>query len=134
MGSAPNYESEFPKELKDADGSPGFKRGVTTTRVNYRPTSVLPLASKIFDRILKGKMDGCLNPLLSSLLSGFREEYSIQHSLVRLIEAWRRSLDSSGIVGMILMNLSKAYDCIPRPPYCYIGGLWVSWKKLATDV
>ena len=82
--------------------------------MNYRPISVLPSVSNIFERILKGQMEGFLKPILSSLLSGFREGYSTQHSLVRVIEAWRRSLDSSGIVGTILMDLSKAYDCIPH--------------------
>ena len=106
------YDSEFPKELKKADVSPGFKRGVATEKVNYRPISVLPLISKIFERILKGQMDKFFKPILSNLLSGFREGYSTQHSLVRVIEAWRKSLDSSGIVGTILMDLSKAYDCI----------------------
>ena len=33
---------------------------------------------------------------------------------VRVIEAWRRCLDSSGIVGTILMDLLKAYDRIPH--------------------
>ena len=94
--------------------SPGFKRGVTTKKVNYRPISVLLSASKIFERILKGQMGGLFKPILSSLLSGFREGCSTQPSLVRVIEAWRRSLDSSGIVGTILMDLSKAYDCIPH--------------------
>ena len=59
-------------------------------------------------------MGSFFKPILSSLLSGFREGYSTQHSLVRVIEAWRRCLDSSGIVGTILMDLSKAYDCIPH--------------------
>ena len=57
-------------------------------------------------------MDKFFKPILSNLLSGFREGYSTQHSLVRVIEAWRKSLDSSGIVGTILMDLSKAYDCL----------------------
>ena len=108
------YESEFPKELKDADVSTVFKRGVATTKVNYRPISVLLSASKIFERILKGQMGGFFKPTLSSILSSFREGYSTQHSLVRVIEAWRRSLDLSGIVGTILMDLSEAYDCIPH--------------------
>ena len=64
------YDSEFPRELKDADVSPGFKKGVTTTKVNYRPISVFPLVSKIFERLLKGQMEGIFKPILSSLLFG----------------------------------------------------------------
>ena len=81
------YESEFRKGLKDADVSPVFKRGVTTTKVNYRPISVLSSASKIFERILKGQVGGFFKLILSNLLSRFREGYSIQHSLVRVMEA-----------------------------------------------
>ena len=36
-----------------------------------------------------------------------------QHALIRLIEKWRKCLDTSGIVATILMDLSKAYDCLP---------------------
>ena len=39
---------------------------------------------------------------------------STQHALFRAIESWKRCLDSKGIVGTILMDLSKAYDCIPH--------------------
>ena len=41
-----------------------------------------------------------------------REGYSAQHPLIRVIEKWRKCLDNSGIVGTILMNLSKAYECL----------------------
>ena len=34
--------------------------------------------------------------------------------LIRLIEKWRQCLDASVIVGTILMDLSKAYDCLPH--------------------
>ena len=54
------YESKFPKELKDADVSPGFKRGVTTTKVNYRPINVLPSVSKILREYRKDKWNAFL--------------------------------------------------------------------------
>ena len=45
----------------------------------------------------------------------FREGYSTQYALIiRLIEKWRKCLDASGIVGTILIDLSKAYDCLPH--------------------
>ena len=66
----------------------------------------------IFKRIIKGQMERFFKPVLSSLLSGFRDSYSTQHSLVKVIETWKRSLDLSGIVSTVLMDLSKAYDCV----------------------
>ena len=47
-------------------------------------------------------------------MCGFREGYSSQDILFRAIEQCCKILDRSGKVGMVLMNLSKAYDCIPH--------------------
>ena len=51
---------------------------------------------------------------LSPLLSGFCQGYSTQNALFRVVEIWKKHLDMTGIVGTILMDLSKAYDCIPH--------------------
>ena len=48
------------------------------------------------------------------MLCDFRVGYSTQHALIRLLETWKRCLDACGIVGTILMDLSKAYDCLPH--------------------
>ena len=50
---------------------------------------------------------------LSPLLCGFRKKYSTQHALLRMIERWRHCLDNSGAIATVLMDFSKAYDCIP---------------------
>ena len=51
---------------------------------------------------------------LNKLLCGFRKAYSTQHAFFILLQKWQKELDSSGIVGTILMDLSKAYDCLPH--------------------
>ena len=48
----------------------------------------------------------------SNLLSAFRKGCSTQLSLIRVIEKWRKCLDSYGKVGAILMDLSKAFACL----------------------
>ena len=48
------------------------------------------------------------------LLCGFRKAHSTQHALFRLLQKWQKELDLFGIVGTILINLSKAYDCLPH--------------------
>ena len=49
---------------------------------------------------------------LSPILCGFRQGHSTAHALFRLIQSWQEQLDRSGYVATILMDLSKAYDCI----------------------
>ena len=44
----------------------------------------------------------------------FRKHHSTQHVLVRLIEEWKLGIDQGKHVGSILMDLSKAFDCIPH--------------------
>ena len=51
---------------------------------------------------------------MSSLLSAYRSKCGMQHVLLRLIEQWRTCLDCERFVGAVLMNLSKAFDCLPH--------------------
>ena len=108
------FNCRFPDELKEANVSPKFKSKDATAKPNFRPISVLPSVSKIYERVLKNQITPFFQDKLSVILSGFRECYSTQHALIRILELWRRCLDSSGIVGTILMDLSKAYDCLPH--------------------
>ena len=105
-------KSTFPDELKCADVSSLPKNGSTNTRTNFRPISVLPTVSKLFERIMDKQIVAYITPSLSSLLCGFRQGYSAQHALVRLLEKFKISLDEGGKAGTVLMDLSKAFDCI----------------------
>ena len=51
---------------------------------------------------------------MSSFLSAYCSKYSTQHVLLRLTEEWRTCLDDNKIVGGILMDLSKAFYCLPH--------------------
>ena len=50
---------------------------------------------------------------MSSVLCGFRKTHNTQHALFKLLHSWQKELDQ-GFVGTVLMDLSKAYDCIPH--------------------
>ena len=43
---------------------------------------------------------------------GILKELNMQHVLLRLLEEWREHLDNNKTVGGILMDISKAFDCI----------------------
>ena len=104
--------SKFPDKLKLADVSPIFKADDSTLKFNFRPISLLSALSNFLEQIMAKQMTPFANTRLSSLLSGFRNGYSTQHALFRLIEACHSTLDKNGCVGMVLMDLSKAYDCL----------------------
>ena len=81
---------------------------------NFRPVSVLNVLSKIFQNFMKGQLMSFIENHLSVFLSAHRSSYSSQHVLICLIEEWRQKLDSDHFVGAVLMDLSKAFDCIPH--------------------
>ena len=53
-------------------------------------------------------------PKLSPKLCGFRKGHSTQYALIDLIEKWRKGINDGDIVGTILLDVSKAYDCLPH--------------------
>ena len=55
-----------------------------------------------------------MDTFLNKLLCEFRKACSTQHALYKLLQRWQKELDNSGLVGTILMDLSKAYDCLPH--------------------
>ena len=104
----------FPDSLKFANITPVHKKDEATDKQNYRPVSVLPLLSKVFEKVIYDQLSQYLDKYLNSLLCGFRKAHSSQHALFKLLQAWQEELDKSGFVGTILMDLSKAYDTLPH--------------------
>ncbi len=105
-------KGEFPDSLKRADVLPIFKSKDSTLKTNFRPVSVLPAVSKIFERIMQSQMVGYIDKHMSKYLCGFRKGYSTQHALISLLEKWKYELDKKGFAGAVLMDLSKAFDCL----------------------
>ena len=85
-----------------------------TVERNFRPVSVLNIFSKIYEKILKNQLIPFLDETLSLFIAAYKKSYGTQHVLIRMIEEWRVKLDNDYIVGAILMDLSKAFDCIPH--------------------
>ena len=51
---------------------------------------------------------------LNKLFCGFRKAHSTQYALFKLLQGWQKELDNLGHIRIILMDLSKAYDCFPH--------------------
>ena len=50
----------------------------------------------------------------SPFISAYTKSYSPQRVPIRLLQEWIEKLDKNFIVGAVLMDLSKAFDCIPH--------------------
>ena len=102
---------ELPDCLKQANVSPIFKKDDPLDKENYRPVSILPLLSKEYEKLLYNRLSDYVENVI---LCGFRKAHSTQHALFKLLQSWQKELDEKGMVATVLMDLSKAYDCIPH--------------------
>ena len=106
------YSSIFPTELKKADIVPIHKKKSKFDIKNYRPVSILPVLSKIFERCMFDQIYSHFNQIPSKHHCGFRQGHSTQQRLLLMVEKLKKSLDNSGVGGMLLTDLSKAFDCL----------------------
>ena len=89
-----------------ADVTPIFKKKDKRFVENYRPVSVLPTVSKIFERIMQRQITDYLGKFISPFLCGYRKGLIIQYALLSLIERWRLCLDKQGFAGALFINRS----------------------------
>ena len=101
----------FPNNMKLADVSPVFQKGDRLDKANYRPVSILSSLSKIFGKLLFNQINNYMDPKLSIYQTGFRKNHSSQNCLLVMLEKLRKCLDSKGSTGILLTDLSKAFDC-----------------------
>ena len=106
--------SAFPDKCKQAKLKPLFKKGSTTEPKNYRPISLLPLISKIIERVIHDQTQKYLdkNDILYKYQSGFRANHSTNSCLSFLTNKVQNGFEKGNLTGMILIDLQKAFDTI----------------------
>ena len=106
-------QNNYSENAKTANVKPVFKKDRTKIK-NYGPISLLNIFSKIYKQYLHESLTPFVNSFLSQFISAYQKTYSTNHVLIRLIENWKKSLDQNKFVGAVLMDLSKAFNCIPH--------------------
>ena len=106
--------SIFPDKCKHAKLKPLFKKGPTTEAKNYRPISLLPLVSKIIEKVIHDQTQKYLdeNKIIYKYQSGFRPNHSTNSCLSYLCNKVQQGFEKGMLTGMILIDLQKAFDTI----------------------
>ena len=107
------YTEFFPDRLKIAKVISLFKNGNNSLFENYRPISLLPSISKIFDNIFFNQLYDYFhtNNLLYNNQYGFRKTHSTEHDSLELIDKIQQ-LDTKNDPFAICLYFSKAFDTI----------------------
>ena len=74
----------------------------------------MPTVSIFFESSLEEQLGKYFENLFYPYLSAFQKGYSCQSVLLSICEEWRSALDRGDHVAAILMDLSKAFDCLPH--------------------
>ena len=102
----------FPVNLKNAIITPTFKKEDRLLKINYRPVSILPTLSKVYEKVIYPQIYEYFNGIFSKYLGGFRKGHSTQHCLLFMLDKLKEALDKGLTTGILLTDLSKAFDCI----------------------
>ena len=92
-----------------AKESPIFKNGSISDLNNYRPISVIPTVTKIFEKIIYDQLYQYLN---ENGLSGFRSLHSTLTALLETNDNWCVNIDRDLLNVVIFIDLKKAFDTI----------------------
>lgn len=110
-----SYETKtFPNKMKEAVVRPIYKKEDKEKPEYYRPVSILPVLSKVFERSATNQLMTYLeeNKLLSETQHAYRKGHSTITCLADLVDEIRKRRDQNETVGIIGMDLSKAFDSI----------------------
>ena len=102
----------FPDKLKQSQVIPVFKKPDLLEKENYRPASLLPHVSKVFERIIYKQRNTYMEDKISNFVTGFRKLHKIQHSWVITLERWKQAIDKGEYISVMHIDLFKVFDPI----------------------
>ena len=107
-------QSTFPTMWKQAKVVPLLKKGDTLTPKNYSPVSLLPIFSKILERVVFNQMVRYLdsNNLIQPNHHGSRQGHSTATALIQMYDRWVEEVDDGNMVGVMMIDLSAAFDMV----------------------
>ena len=120
----------FPDKLKIAKVTPIFKRDDPTVIENYRPISLFPALSKVFERVIYNQINNYFvsNNLYYECQYGFRKNHSTELAALNVVDSIINRMELGHTPITVYLDLSKAFDTldhsilINKPKYYGIQG------------
>ena len=154
-------ENRFPNSMKVAKISPLSKKLDNTSKDNHRLISTLSNIAKLFENTTYLQLNHYMENKFSKYLTGYRKNHNTQNSFLRMTESWKTELNNGSKVGVIIMDLSKAFDSLNhdlllakleaygldnnavrftrsyltnRLQRCKINNSFIEWTKISAEV
>ena len=110
----------FPERWKTSLVTPLHKRGSREEVGNYRPVSILPIASKILEMAVHKQISkhAETNGLIPEYQHGFRSKRSTTTALLSMVSKWGQDLKNHKYVIILMFDLSAAFDTLDKHVLC----------------
>ena len=86
---------------------PVHKKEIKSDKLNYRPVSILPNLSKIYEKLVYQQFYEHFNSMLSPKQCEFRKVCSAQHCLMVMLEKFKELRDTGEEFGAFLLTFLK---------------------------
>lgn len=108
---------ETPAAWKFADIRPIMKKTAAKTPTDFRPISLLPVISKIYDSVILARLQSVSDSAgwVPEYQAGFRTHRSALEHLIRLQQEGHTAFARKEFLVVAFLDISKAYDCVSRP-------------------
>ena len=102
------------ESFKKAKVIPVHKKNDKSSTNNYRPISLLPVASKILEKLMHSRLHDFLNRkhFFYDNQFGFRPRHSTAHAATVLVDKVTEALNKNLKVAAVFLDMSKAFDCV----------------------
>ena len=103
---------ELPRAFKVANIAPVYKSGDREEAGNYRPISLLPIVSKVLEKIVSAQLKQFIqrNNLLPETQFAYRANHSTEDALTYAVNQLLLARDQGKVTGLVSVDLSKAFD------------------------
>ena len=105
---------KIPKQWKKGEITPVYRKDCSLSKDNYRPLTILPSFSKVFKTLLHSRVSPRFRNIFHKFVFAYKKHHGCDTALLSLKEEWRKELDDRKIIGLVSMDLSKAFDSLPH--------------------
>ena len=112
---------------KMAEITPIPKEGDHEQANNNRPISLLPMLSKVCEKVVLNQVVSYLdiNKRLSTEQSGNKKYHSTETSLIETTDTFLHAIDKKEVTAVVLLDMSKAFDSLDHK---ILGCRNVTWR------
>ena len=105
---------KVPSSWKLGEIVPVHKKDCTLTKTNYRPITILPVLSKVFEKLVHSRLASHFEDVYHNNVFAYRDYHGCDTANLSLTEQFKKELDNHKVISLVSMDLSKAFDTLPH--------------------